>query len=124
MVVKENKKTKSEVDFDEYATDLKRFHNTLNRLHTPNGNFSVVGEHTNTLGGLVAFMHRVIYDDELPYKVEVGPTRRRVRISSKLLVTAVKNLHGYFAAYSADLAYAPDLTLFFEHFPELLHERT
>lgn len=116
MENKPKKESKHEASHRELATDLKRIGKVIDTAYTTNGEAFGVGEYTRDLHGLVTFMELVVNSDDLPYQIDTGPTRKKARVASRTLATAIENLHAYFELFSADMAYAPHLKLFFEKF--------
>lgn len=115
MEDKTKKESAREASYRDLATDLKRIDKALNVVHTVDGKHVIIGQYTKRLHGLISFMESVVYGDDLPYAIEEGPTRKKVRIESRVLADGIENLMHYVELFSADLVYAPQLKLFFEH---------
>lgn len=115
MEVKAKKESTREADQLTLEDDLKRVDEALNVVQTVDGKRVLIGQYTKRLHGLINFTESVVYDDDLPYAVEEGPTRKKVRVESNILADGIENLMHYVELFSADLVYAPQLKLFFEH---------
>jgi hypothetical protein len=94
--------------------DIRQLDRSLNSAHDTCGRIWYLGQRNKRLWSMVEFMTTAL-DTKigLPFKVEFEPLSKKVSEASKL-ARYFGRVHGFLELYSRDLAFAPDLQLFFD----------
>lgn len=93
--------------------DIAKLDYTLNSARVANGRIWLVGQYSGALLQLIRFMNLVVYGKKLAYAIRMVDGRKKAVPVSKL-AHYFDLVHGFLELYSIDLAYAPQIQLFFD----------
>lgn len=99
---------------DDVSQVINNVSAVLNRIHGKNGETYHVPIIAAHLSSLEAFIQRLLYTDELPYKVYGAAGK--VRVHARKMAYDIKMLPAYARIHSPSLSYSPDLEFFFDEY--------